>query len=98
MKEEYKFIECDTCRAKPGSPPLCYGCLHNRDIIGKLSEIVCEGYKFEPTTIEQLKKCNICGKPFEPVIEKGKKSTYTFQSTCEHFKTKNGKKLHLSIG
>lgn len=28
-----KFMECDTCRAKPGSPPLCVGCLHNRTVI-----------------------------------------------------------------
>lgn len=27
------FMECDTCRAKPGSPPLCAGCLHNREVI-----------------------------------------------------------------
>ena len=24
------FMECDTCRAKAGSPTLCNGCLHNR--------------------------------------------------------------------
>lgn len=28
-----EFVECDTCRAKPGSPFLCRGCLHNRDAI-----------------------------------------------------------------
>ena len=31
--EKYKvieFMECDTCRKKPGSPTLCEGCLHNR--------------------------------------------------------------------
>lgn len=28
-----EFIECDTCRAKPGSPPLCSGCLKNRATI-----------------------------------------------------------------
>lgn len=27
------FMECDTCRAKLGTPTLCSGCLHNRDII-----------------------------------------------------------------
>lgn len=27
------FLECDTCRAKPGSPTLCKGCLHNRTLI-----------------------------------------------------------------
>ena len=24
------FVECDSCKAKPGSPTLCSGCLHNR--------------------------------------------------------------------
>ena len=32
-----EFVECDTCRAKPGSPPLCYGCLRNRETINELS-------------------------------------------------------------
>ena len=27
------FMECDACRAKPGSPTLCAGCLHNREVI-----------------------------------------------------------------
>ena len=27
----YGFVECDTCRTKPGSPTLCSGCLANRD-------------------------------------------------------------------
>lgn len=30
---EKSFRECDTCSAKPGSPTLCSGCLHNRDLI-----------------------------------------------------------------
>ena len=47
---------------------------------------------------EDLKKCQICGKPFKPIIEKGKKSKYTFEATCEHFQTKKGEKLYLSIG
>jgi hypothetical protein len=25
------FQECDTCRAKPGSPLLCAGCIHNHN-------------------------------------------------------------------
>ena len=29
----YEFTECDTCAAKPGTPPLCKGCLKNRDAI-----------------------------------------------------------------
>lgn len=32
-----KFMECDTCRGKPGSPPLCKGCIHNRSLIEKLT-------------------------------------------------------------
>lgn len=31
-----EFIECDSCKAKPGTPTLCAGCLHNRAVIGKL--------------------------------------------------------------
>jgi hypothetical protein len=34
--ETTEFMECDTCRAKPGSPILCHGCLHNRAVINKL--------------------------------------------------------------
>lgn len=36
--EKEEFIECDTCRAKPGSPTLCKGCLHNRGTISRLTE------------------------------------------------------------
>lgn len=32
-KPKMEFRECDTCRAKPGSPILCSGCLHNRAVI-----------------------------------------------------------------
>lgn len=35
-----QFIECNNCRAKPGSPVLCAGCQHNRQAIeGQLAEI-----------------------------------------------------------
>lgn len=27
------FVECDACRAQPGSPTLCNGCRHNRHVI-----------------------------------------------------------------
>lgn len=30
------FMECDTCRQKPGSHSLCRGCLHNRIVIERL--------------------------------------------------------------
>ncbi len=32
-----EFQECDTCKAKPGSPALCYGCLSNRGLISSLT-------------------------------------------------------------
>jgi hypothetical protein len=31
-----EFVECDVCRAKPGMPMLCYGCLANRTTVGAL--------------------------------------------------------------
>ena len=30
------FLECETCRAKPGTPVLCASCLHNRALISRL--------------------------------------------------------------
>lgn len=27
------FVECDSCRSKPGTPALCASCLHNREVI-----------------------------------------------------------------
>lgn len=36
--ETNDFMECDTCAAKPGSPALCKGCLHNRTLIDRLKE------------------------------------------------------------
>lgn len=31
-----QFVECVSCRSKPGWPALCRGCLHNREVIGNL--------------------------------------------------------------
>ena len=33
-----EFVECETCRAKPGSPILCHGCLSNRALIFNLKK------------------------------------------------------------
>lgn len=35
-----EFKECDTCAAKPGSPPLCAGCLNNRQVIYAMGETI----------------------------------------------------------
>jgi hypothetical protein len=34
-----EFMECDACRSKAGTPPLCTGCFHNRSVIQKLGNI-----------------------------------------------------------
>lgn len=31
------FMECAECNAKPGSPPLCESCLHNRGVVERLT-------------------------------------------------------------
>lgn len=33
-----EFMECETCNAKPGTPLLCCGCLHNRSLIARQSD------------------------------------------------------------
>jgi hypothetical protein len=38
MTLELVFTACDTCRAKPGSPPLCVGCLRNLMVIGSFNQ------------------------------------------------------------
>jgi hypothetical protein len=41
--EVLEFMECETCSAKPGSPTLCAGCLHNRSLIEKLTDKMTSG-------------------------------------------------------
>lgn len=48
MKLEYK--ECAECAAKPGSPPLCAACLHNRTMIDRL-----QANRPEPRSLVELK-------------------------------------------
>ncbi len=38
--EAMVFTECDTCRAKPGSPTLCSGCLANRNELDLARKII----------------------------------------------------------
>lgn len=35
---ELRFMECDPCKAKPGSPVLCESCLNNRAVIMRQQE------------------------------------------------------------
>ena len=32
----FYFVECETCKAKTGNPPLCQGCYNNRKVIAQL--------------------------------------------------------------
>ena len=41
--EGWNFVECAVCRAKPGSPTLCDGCLYNRATINALKQRILDG-------------------------------------------------------
>ena len=40
------FMECDACRAKPGTPDLCSGCLYNRELVRNLKEVTIHHFFF----------------------------------------------------
>lgn len=50
------FMECDTCRAKLGSPYLCRGCVYNRDLVNKLNKKL----NSQPDSPEEKKCCENC--------------------------------------
>lgn len=62
--EEITFMECDTCRAKPGMPTLCSGCLHNRAIISNIQQV--------NRLFDNLSKTNEKSIPFIPREEEKK--------------------------
>lgn len=43
LQKFLRFMECDACAAKPGSPTLCAGCLHNRDVISAYNQASLKG-------------------------------------------------------
>jgi hypothetical protein len=49
-----EFMECDSCRAKAGTPLLCVGCRHNRALIEDLKATI----KDLTATVEQYKIAN----------------------------------------
>lgn len=82
-----EFMECDTCRAKPGSPYLCRGCLHNRTLINKLTPLVA-----------QKEKC--CGEwtgkeSYDCDREGARTKPFTCKCLC-HFSVDNGT-THVTI-
>ena len=47
----FELVECDTCRAKPGAPTLCSGCLTNRFSLARarrMTEIAAEALEKTP--------------------------------------------------
>jgi hypothetical protein len=51
-----QFIECDTCKAKPGSPTLCAGCINNRRLIAHLQrESQCPSMDASETRVTIIK-------------------------------------------
>lgn len=49
------FRECDTCKAKPGTPTLCMGCINNRALISQI-----EGDEFRMDFLQSLLKRTKC--------------------------------------
>lgn len=60
-----EFMECDTCRAKSGSPILCKGCIHNRELISK-TQIKITAEKIEELGVEL---CNMSEEVREKINE-----------------------------
>lgn len=61
-----EFKECPTCAAKPGMPRLCDSCLHNREIISRLSgqmrTLASALKKFAPDLMDELVKRHAAAK------------------------------------
>lgn len=53
----FEFQECDTCRARPGSPELCGGCRANRATIAQANE----REKNRDAPVPLLLNCPACG-------------------------------------
>lgn len=47
------FVECLECQKKPGTPPLCKPCLHNRNVISMLRAIVEKAREAVPIIFEK---------------------------------------------
>lgn len=61
------FVECDTCRAKPGTPLLCSGCVSNQNLIEQLrTNPECRHRPVQPpgppAAVQMLLYCPSCGK------------------------------------
>ena len=59
IKED--FVECETCRAKPGSPILCDSCLHNRALISALKSSIKPNRRIVCAAIRNKMGSIICG-------------------------------------
>ena len=56
---DLEFHECESCAKKPGTPVLCGGCLHNREVIGKANRKInrlCHWFNLVSNILELEKK------------------------------------------
>lgn len=78
------FIECDTCRAKPGMPILCNGCLHNRNLIEDLKAMLSLSPKTEKASWPVCPECQFELRPDAPLYG-------GHQKDCSKAESKTGK-------
>lgn len=70
VREE--FVECDECRAKPGSPALCRECLERRELLMVVAEL--RKMFIVPLSVqEKIRLCMSCrGTPNPECAEHGR--------------------------
>lgn len=49
INNNFEFEECPECSKKPGTPTLCRSCIHNRDTIQTLQDLLVRWTKTIPT-------------------------------------------------
>jgi hypothetical protein len=67
-----KFVECPTCAAKPGSPPLCRECLERREL-WEVAERLRRSHGLRTYIRDLVKLCLFCnGSPNPECPEHGR--------------------------
>ncbi len=56
-----EFVECDTCRAKPGSPALCRECVERRELFMVVDQLrKYPGLMLLPGVAKLITVCSTC--------------------------------------
>ena len=84
--QEWEFIECDTCKVKPGSPTLCAGCLNNRQAISALSKAREEERSRIKEKLNELAN--------DPPIESNERRRGYHQALTDAINVVNSKEIH----